>query len=123
MPGCMPAVFGRDWQQALGLGDDGVGLDAALFEDGTYDALLLFGQGDQQMQRKHHLAVVLFGQGLGLLQGLLGLLGEFIESKHLVPPMKPRGRPTHRVLACPQNQASCGQAAASQCDYLYRCDI
>ena len=61
-------------QQAIGFGDDGIGLNAALFEDGADNALLLLGERDQQMQRVHHLAAVLFGQHLALLQGVLGLL-------------------------------------------------
>ena len=98
MPGCMPLVLGRVGEQALGLGDDGVGLDAALFEHGADDAFLFLGQGDQQVEREHDLAVVLFGDGLGLLESFLGFLSEFVQSKHYGPPMKERGR----RCACPQ---------------------
>ena len=41
------------------------GVHAAFFEDGADDAFLFLGQGDQQVQREHHLAFVLFGDGLG----------------------------------------------------------
>ena len=78
--------LGQGGQQAIGLGDDGVRLHAALFQHGADNALLLFREGDQQMQRIHHLAAILFGQHLALLQGVLGLLGQLVETKHLVPP-------------------------------------
>ena len=39
---------------------------------------LLLGQGDQQVEREHHLAFVLFRDGLGLLDGFLGFLSEFV---------------------------------------------
>ena len=46
MPGCMPLVLGRVPSMAASLRDDGVGMDAALFEHRADDALLLLGQGD-----------------------------------------------------------------------------
>jgi hypothetical protein len=64
---------------------DGVGMDAALFEDRADDAFLLFGQSEEQVDREHHLAFVSFGNGLGLLESLLGFLSEFVDAKHRVP--------------------------------------
>jgi hypothetical protein len=50
------------------------------------DRCVLFRQGDQQMQRIHHLAAIFLCQYLALLQGVLGFLGQLVESKHMDPP-------------------------------------
>ena len=76
--GLHAAGFGQVAEQALGFRDDGVGVHAALFQHGADDAFLFLGQGDQQVEREHHLALVLFGDGLGLLHGFLRLLSEFV---------------------------------------------
>ena len=75
-------------EHAPGFGRDGVGVDATLFEDGADDALLLVGQGEEQVDGEHHLAFVLFGNGLGLLESLLGFLSEFVDPKHRGPLIK-----------------------------------
>ncbi len=63
------------------------GLDAAFFEHRADDAFLFLGQGDQEMERKHNLAVIFFGNGLALLHSLLGFLSEFVQTKHLKIPL------------------------------------
>ena len=75
LPACS---LGHALEHIAGFRDDGVGLNAALFEDWADDPFLLLGQSDEQMEGKHHLTAALLGNGLGLLNGLLGLLGEFI---------------------------------------------
>ena len=70
--------LGQIGKLMLGLGDDRIRMCTAFFQDGADDALLFLGQGDQQVQREHHLAVVPFGDSLGLLQRLLGLLRKFV---------------------------------------------
>src|ERR1017187_4338783 len=76
------AGFGQGGQEAFGLGHDGVGVDTAFLQHGPDNALALFGERDEQMQRVHDLAAVLFGQRLALLQGVLGLLGQLVDAEH-----------------------------------------
>ena len=80
------AGLGQGGEQARSLGDYGVRVHAALLQHGPDNAFFLFGEGDQQMQRKHYLAAVLFGQDLALLQGVLRLLGQLVDAKHIGPP-------------------------------------
>ncbi len=84
MPGCMPLVLGSGLKLAARLGDDGVGMDAALFEHRADDAFLLFGQ-ERSAGAAGYITWLSFCPAicLGLLQGLLGLLGEFVQSEHL----------------------------------------
>ena len=79
------AGLGQGGQEPLGLRDDGVRVHTAFLQHRPDNALLLFRQGDQQMQRVHHLATVFLGQHLALLQGVLGLLGQLVDTKHLGP--------------------------------------
>jgi len=65
-------------QETLGFGQNGVRPHAALLDDRPDHPLLLLRQGDQQVEREDHLALIFFGNRLGLLQGFLGLLGELI---------------------------------------------
>ncbi len=76
--GLHAAGFRQGLELVASLGDDGVGMDAAFFENRADDTFLLFGQSQQQVKRIHYLAAVLPGDLLGKLQGLLGLLGEFV---------------------------------------------
>ncbi len=78
--------LGQGRQQAHRLGDDGVRVYAAFLQHRPDDALFLFRQGDQQVQRVHHLAAILFGYDLALLQGVLRLLSQFVNAKHIGPP-------------------------------------
>jgi hypothetical protein len=76
--------FGEIGDLARGFGDNGVGVDIALFQHGADDALLFLGQGDEEVEREHDLASVLFGDGLGLLECFLGFLSQFVETEHLI---------------------------------------
>ena len=49
-----------------------------LFQDGAHDPFVFLGQGDQQVEREHDLVFVLFRDRLGLLDGFLGFLSEFV---------------------------------------------
>ncbi len=78
--------LGQVAKQAPGLGDDGIRMHAAFFQHRPDDAFPFFGQRNQQVQRKHHLAFAGFRNGLRLLQGLLRFLRQFVDPKHnLVP--------------------------------------
>ena len=87
MPGLHAGGLGQAGEQAPGLGDNGVGVHAALLQHRPDDAFFFFGQGDQQVQREHHLAFVLFGDGLGLLQGFLRFLSQFVQCETYRSPM------------------------------------
>ena len=58
------------------------GLHVAFFEHRTHNAVVLTRQRDQQMQRRQRLMLILLGDGLGLLNGFLSLLGQFVKAKH-----------------------------------------
>jgi hypothetical protein len=60
----------------------------AFFKHGPDDALFLFGQGDQEMEREENLVLLFFGDALGLLECFLSFLSEFIQSKHGTPNKK-----------------------------------
>ena len=81
-PGLHAAGLRHLAEQPVGFGDDRVGMDAALLQHPADDALLLFGQGDQQVEWKHHLIFIFFGNGLALLHGFLRFLGQLIQTKH-----------------------------------------
>jgi hypothetical protein len=53
-------------------------MNPAFFEHRAHDAFLFFRQRHQEVQRIHHLAFTFLGNGLRLLQGLLGFLGQLI---------------------------------------------
>jgi len=58
--GSHAAAGGRERaQHAPGFGENGVGLDIALFEHGADDSFAVFGEGDQDVQGEQDLAVVL----------------------------------------------------------------
>ncbi len=82
---------GERAEQAPGFGHDGVGLDVALLQHRPHDAFLLFGQSDQQVQRKDNLAAVFAANPLRLLQGLLSFLSQPVDTKHMGPPGKKTG--------------------------------
>ena len=92
-PGLHAASFGESVEQAARLGDDGVGLDAAFFQDGTNDALFFFREGDEQVEGEHHLAFAFFSDGLGLLDCFLRFLRESVETEHLKSSNDKKGRP------------------------------
>ena len=72
------AGLGESRDQPLGLGQDGIGPHAALLKYGAHHPFLFFGQGDEQMHRKHHLALILLRHALRLLQGFLGFLSQSV---------------------------------------------
>ena len=81
MPGRLTGDFRERGQLAFRFADQRIGLDAALFQHGTHDALALAGKRDQEMQRMQGLVSVLLGDLLRLLDGFLGFLSQFVESE------------------------------------------
>src|SRR5690348_4116890 len=61
-------------------------MSAALLQHRAHDAFFFLREGDQQMQREHHLSPVLFSHTLRLLQRLLGFLCESVYSEHVFIP-------------------------------------
>src|ERR1017187_5598301 len=117
IPGCMAAAFGRlpssrgasarpagmragmharglrqVAEQTPRLAQDRVRVRRALFQHGPDDAFPFFRQGDEQVQREHHLAFALLRNGLRLLQCLLRLLSESVQTEHAYPPYNKWGR-------------------------------
>ena len=77
--------LGQVAEEPPGFRHDGIRLHVALGQHRPHDPFFFFRQGDEQMQRENHLALVLFGHRLRLLQCLLGFLSELVQPKHLVP--------------------------------------
>ena len=64
--GLAASGFWQIAQQAAGLGDDSIRPHAAFLQQRLDDALLFIGERNQEVQRKHHLALAGFGNCLGL---------------------------------------------------------
>ncbi len=93
-------------EQALRFRHYGVRMHAALFEHRPDNPFLFLRQCNQKMQREQNLILPLFGNPLGLLQGLLGLLRQFIESEHWFP-YKTTGRESPALTLARRSPCAC----------------
>jgi hypothetical protein len=66
-------------QLTLRFVQQGIRLNAAFFEYRANDPLALRSERDEEVQRAYGLIAVLASESLGLLDGLLRLLGEFVK--------------------------------------------